>query len=432
MRVLHLILFLFITMAFWSCKDKDEIPPNIIFITPTENTQFNIREQIVVEANVSDNDIVERVTFRMVTEENNISVAGSATVFPNEKDANVKGVLQINDTLLDGGRYFIEIEASDGENEFSTFRAIRIEGIPRRRLSTVVTTSNGSRTNVFESSSDSTFQLVNNYPYAFKASQLNNEDQHFWFVPQNHNEIFVQNVKDNLQVYSKQYNSNFSDPFVDLCRLDRVVYLGVQQEIDGISERFSDKFTELLSTDRKLTSLSVGDDYLISSETDLQGNNGMLKIFNVNSPAGIAINSISIPYDVKKAFVYGGDRGVVFYNSDVLGNYIGAVGHFEVSKNGIREVEFTGGPIQQVIQVTSNEYLIATDAMILLYRVSTENAFVYDFAHFPVLHYDETSNELFVGTSRELRVYDYPSSNFNVMTTFSNDIKSIAVRYNKN
>ena len=114
-------ILIILIISFYSCKkDEDETPPRISFISPSENTSYDILEEVEVRASITDNKIIKSVELSLISIENSNKVMNSVFFKPNTSTFELLDIFNLDDTLLKGGDYYFKIEAKDEENSHSS------------------------------------------------------------------------------------------------------------------------------------------------------------------------------------------------------------------------------------------------------------------------------------------------------------------------
>ena len=114
-----------------SCKDdKDEVPPSISISSPIENTLVEMPDTLIVSARVEDDKKLEFINFGVVNE-NLTSVGERVSVGSISNPEEFSLSLEVSDLDIESGVHFLEVFASDGENDSREFVELNVIAIPK-------------------------------------------------------------------------------------------------------------------------------------------------------------------------------------------------------------------------------------------------------------------------------------------------------------
>lgn len=147
----NLLLFALAVGTLFACKKEqpDGEGPTVEWSSPAELSTFFSVDTFLVSATVSDPDGVTKVLMQITTPSGE-SVASLPPVFPSQNSHTVNQLFYLNRADLPGGVYYMNVKASDGNNETSSFLEINIEPIPWELRNTVLATGSGSSSAVVE------------------------------------------------------------------------------------------------------------------------------------------------------------------------------------------------------------------------------------------------------------------------------------------
>ncbi|MFN6380335.1 MAG: hypothetical protein ACK4WD_13735 [Flavobacteriales bacterium] len=152
-------LLLICCMLFWaSCKKDDNDPPVVVLLEPTGST-FAYGSIIPIKFSVSDNANIEEVRVTVRNTANN-QVLNSLVFFTEKNTETFQGEIAFNDVHVESGAYYIQIIASDGENEGAAIKNIQLQGAPLALEAILGLTDGNSSTTVFNFA-------ANQWSYAF-------------------------------------------------------------------------------------------------------------------------------------------------------------------------------------------------------------------------------------------------------------------------
>lgn len=112
-------------------KDKDENPPEVRILAPTNAHSITVPETINVRVEVSDENTVEGVVLSIVDAQG-VAIAASASVQVNAASAVVDLSLAVTNERIITGQYTIVARATDGQNDGRAFLDVLVNAAPLR------------------------------------------------------------------------------------------------------------------------------------------------------------------------------------------------------------------------------------------------------------------------------------------------------------
>lgn len=122
------LILLSCVVILFACKKDDTQPPVVTLISPSA-TSFYYQDQIPIEFSVTDNRKIEevRVVIRSMTHQQVLQ----PLIFKSDKNSETfEGLIRFDDVHVESGAYYIQIVASDGENEGAAIKNIQLYGAP--------------------------------------------------------------------------------------------------------------------------------------------------------------------------------------------------------------------------------------------------------------------------------------------------------------
>jgi hypothetical protein len=122
------LILLSCVVILFACKKDDTDPPVVTLLSPSANS-FYYQDQIPIEFSVADNRKIEevRVVIRSMTHQ---QVLQPLVFRSDENSETFEGVIRFDDVHVESGPYYIQIVASDGENEGAAIKNIQLFGAP--------------------------------------------------------------------------------------------------------------------------------------------------------------------------------------------------------------------------------------------------------------------------------------------------------------
>lgn len=135
MRYTALILLL-LTLLTAACKDdRDEVAPEVSISQPAEGLTIVMPDTIAVAATAEDNVQLELLSYGLV-DADFAWVGERVYVSDPGNPESFNQTLSLTDLDIETGPHYVEVLASDGENDRRAYRAVNVIGIPRYYLGT--------------------------------------------------------------------------------------------------------------------------------------------------------------------------------------------------------------------------------------------------------------------------------------------------------
>jgi hypothetical protein len=321
-----LILWIFIFIFFGCKKPEQNATPVISITTPIENNFFSVGDFIGITGKVTDDGEIEYVQINLL-DQNFIPVLDASTFYPKSKEFIINYAKEIYDESLLSGIYYLNIKASDGENDKNFFLKINLIELPLQLKKVFSFNSNG-----IDSIGNS---IV--YPFYSFTDDFNNA------VVGNYN---------NQLVFCGEYSGDL------ICLTGESFSQSWLVENQGA---FGSPYFTSLANDE------VGKKYLVGLA------NGFINTYNKN---GLLTNQFSIPenYIAEKIFL-AGDKILVQQVPQGFGSKMLSIYFKSGSFNASQTIE---GDILEVSKVDDENYLVfiqETDKL-RIYNFNVESNFL--------------------------------------------------------
>ncbi len=424
MRQLFVYFLLF--FCFFSCKEeKDELPPSINFSLPSENSRVDVLDEIEVKATISDNEVIKTVVLSLISLENRNVVLNSVRFEPNASTFELNHFFGLSDSLLSGGEYYFQVQASDEDNTISAFKSIFINAYPRRKISTIVSTSNNSSSELFEDANNFQFNLIHTFSGPLHSSELNSFHQQYWFFPSSGNQLEVLDLREKNIDFSKSFISNLTQTFSSSDLHSQDVFIALKTgELRAYNSSFQNRYSYQSTQQKQLEKIRVGDNFVLQEEAFPSGRDRSLQLLFRSS--GLVRNTVSLSEAVVDLHFLSEEKAILFQN-DLDG---GLIQELSINNINLRKVRSLRDSVTSVEQINSNLYLIATKTKILQYNSLTDNLVDYLILPNAVMAYDEPNNQIYISEGNQLRLYALGSTSELTTASFSDNIRSIHFRYN--
>ncbi|MDB4062151.1 hypothetical protein N9515_09490 [Vicingaceae bacterium] len=428
MRKAFVLTASFFLLSFFSCKDdKDTQVPSVVILNPVENSEYEVLGQVFVKANVYDNEVVESVQVSLISDDSRNKVLPSVDLKVGQKDYLLEYTFEISDSLLSTGRYYLQIEAFDGENRTSSFRYINIRGMNKEQMGVFVTCSDDLTADLYFDQNQFVFQRIHQFGKQYQGAIFNRFNQEFWFLPKNNNEIEMYDPVKGSATFSKVFNSNFPNSFGTIKKDNRDVRFTVADiGVKGFNQNQNENYTYLTPATKKVESLGVGELANVVEEVDRNGGNRFLIVLNKST--GASLRARNIFSDVVDIQFIDDESALVFCNTAQGGKGM----LFNINTTALQTNLFSCDSIREVIKTNVGDFVISTKSTIQIYRPTGNGNLVnYLTIRDAVLAYDDLNNQVYVGFGTQLRVYNYRQISAVRSISMPNKIVGINVKFNQ-
>jgi len=437
--VINLILFkkivnrivvnVFIIIFFLiSCKkDEDTNAPVISIFFPEEFSYYNIFDTVNIKAKIQDDNLVKSVDI-VIVNINFQPVTENITYNFKLKEVDIETKISINDLTLYTGIFYVRIRANDGVNERNVYRAININGIPRKLDKIIIITQKQSL-QYYIYSMDTVSQLINFYNGDFVSSAIDCNHSMLYVCGRvnsnlvaynlNNNNIVWELPPDNNPPFSSFENLYFNNNILYVCRSNnKITGYNYLQNIMynssmplGYIPKNCIKFNEFIITDEKYYSSNI-------------------RKIGVYYSTGSLMKNTSHQYDVKHFFVKDNDEIYLFANNE---NNKAVISIFNVDYSGFYSpYSLTDSTLKCALTVDNNNFLLAIANSIYRYQQSTNGLYLFlQGIDSKVMRFDDISQTLIFAEKNKLFYYQYPTGKKLGEYSFNENIIDIQLKYNK-
>ncbi|TVR38493.1 MAG: hypothetical protein EA392_09695 [Cryomorphaceae bacterium] len=146
----NLLLLICVLWALTACKkqNSDGVGPQVTWNSPAENALIYSVDTIVVNAHITDDEVVRRVKVSL-TNAAGSSLANMGDEFPGTPTYQLNKAFYINRPDLQGGQpYYLNLIAYDNDNHTSIFRKINLVPLPLEEKAVMVAYGAGNNRTV--------------------------------------------------------------------------------------------------------------------------------------------------------------------------------------------------------------------------------------------------------------------------------------------
>jgi hypothetical protein len=428
-----LILILVLNQLYYSCKKKDTESPIIILESPARNDLvFSYPEQILIKGSVSDNNKIEQIRIVVKNTSNNQVVLNPILVnIDNNNPVNFEERIRLNDIKMPSGKYFISIEATDGENFSYQFVEFFYGEANKLREGLLQVSGTENETEIILYNEDFEFpNTLKIFNYGSNGVAYSAYDQSMAIAGNKNNPFNIFLINDFSSRFNlPSLNEPFFDYFTSLDYHNQYFYLGrYDNKLNGYSTFGTSNFSSTLIGGFYPTKVLFYENQIITSLRTIDNQQKRVATFfmtgELKNQKNIDIDVLDIVQEatnkvlfignnssnIAKAYTYNTESNSMFSSANIsaCGKFIKA---YYLSPNYIILAGSNGlfrfNPVFQTISP--------------LYSVNN----IVDF------DYDVVNQQLVVASNQEIMVFDI--SNFNILKSFvpSRIPKRIFVHYNK-
>ena len=411
-----------------SCQEEqDELPPEIDFLSPTEQSRYGVLESVPIEARIRDNEQIESISLRLIRSADRRQVLGSKTYQASGKNFSLSDFFVLNDSLLEAGEYYFDLSVSDGENEIAAFKTIRISAMPKRRLGVLVHTETASGSVLYQLTDQGQNTLLSLSEQPLEVA-FNAYDQHYWVLPQNSNELKAYNLKEQRQVVGFSATSSFSNPFQDAYLHDRQLFYTFS---GGAVQRFSASLSNrsLLQTNPqiRLGQVAAAETYMLHEESQINGSNRQLKI--TFSSSGGNYGTLNLQHPLVDIAFYQKDKALIV---EQAGNNI-QLSLCDAANISKRNLSSLNGQQGKKIVVQDERFsFIVTNRAVYRFDAQLEQVLLFlNLANVNTACLDPLNDHLLVAVGNNLREYRLSDGQLVSQHSFAETIDQLSIWFNR-
>lgn len=421
--VIIIVLFL-----FFSCKkDEDTNSPVISIFFPDEFSYYNIFDTVTIKAKIWDDNAVKMVDFVLVSAYFQPISENRAFKF-NHKEVDVETKITINDIMLNTGIYYVRARANDGLNERNVYRAININGIPRKFEKIIAITQKQSL-QYFIYGLDSVSQLLNLYNGDYVSSAIDCNHSMLYVCGKVNSNLTAYNLNNNSIVWEFPPENNPPFPSYEyLYFFYNTLYVcRSNNKITGYNHMQNILYNSSMSSGYIPKGCIKFKEYLITDEKYYTSNSRKIGVY---FSTGVLKKNASHLFDIKHFAVKNNDEIFLFANDM---NNKAVLSIFNVDYSGFyTPYSLPDSTLKYAITVDNNNYLLAIGNTIYRYQHSTNGLYPFlSGIDAKVMRFDDISQTLIVTEKNKLIYFQYPNGIKKGEYSFNETIVDIQLKYNK-
>ena len=426
LRLLALIFFVVSIPWLQSCREEsDEIYPVIDMQAPPGNEKYAVFDTIEVRAAISDNKIIASVGVTLVNE-NKIPVTNVSFKYPGTAAYLLVSDLVLSDKYIETGDYYIQVQASDGQNVKYNYQPVQVEGLEKMVLGYIALTASGSlTTNVYRLTNEFIPDSSFIFPHGHQFSLLNPFYEQFYMVTPYPSRIYSFALGD------------FEEQWVEPAALPSPAFLcGVCNEETWLSTQNGDilaynssgrvVFRTSVLPAFSIPVFNVGEIFVNAGAVSSDGNVRYFTSYYKTSgllyySVGVTEEIVAIEPVQKKALIFANEvSGLVINEFD------------PENLNSITQLYYLPGMRFEKVQRAGNGiYLSKASGRVFKYDYNQNTLSLFYDDDTGILRYDEVNGLVFVSSGVDLLILDGKTGEVIRTVSFDHPVLDLHAIYNK-
>ncbi len=385
-------------------------------------------DTIKVEADISDNDVLPSVTFKLLDAvytpvDHQESFAINATSY------HLSFSYLIENNYLASGSYFVTLSTTDGVNYKNEYRTIQINEIPRTLKAVYVLTQPDSN-HVSINKLDSTNQFVHQFDLSgdYSSSTINSRYSELDVAGKTYGAFNQVDLNSNLVLFSiPAYNLTLPS-FRNLFLRNNLAFISY---FDGNIKAFDNGGQQQFHSEQPVYyqpgAICANDKYVFAEAYYQSPDEHRLAV--IFYPSGVARQEYNIGIDVASILSIDDNNVIIFGNKS--GN--GKIYLYDVVSNGANDFQtLFGNVIYSAVAIDNDRYAIATSNGLYSYQKSINNLIPIDVSEsIYSLEYNDLNGVLFCSTGRKIKEYDFPQSGVLNSILSTDSILNVRIQFSK-
>ncbi len=426
------VILAFLMLLASACrKDKDESPPRITILQPSEGYVLSIPDTMVVSVEVSDDMTVESVQF-ILADVNGVPITSPVTVAVNSPSATVVRDLIVLDERIPSGSYTLTVRASDGSNERKVFRSINVLAAPLRLRALFIAPPPGSSpatiTRIDSAGNQSLLTVMND----IHGAAVDGYSQHVFLAGGLTAPVIASPTAASAFGWQIPNLNAMGLPYFNGPRMDpadgRLYYSTNDGFIRGFTGEGAQTFTASAMAGYASELTSIVGDRVISIQRNLVQDD--LELVALALLSGQQLAQFPLDLDTVLAMDARTDQNLLLFGNRDGKGYI-------LDRNAYQGAEFelrvfNEGPIRDVVRSDQNTWFMAVEGVVVRYHYPSNT--VIPLASIPevrALAKDEATGVLYAGSGAEIQILDPTTGNINGTITCPTEVGYILPLLNR-
>lgn len=420
-------------MLLWlsGCKTEDVSGPfpSIVITMPFDNQAFKYLDTIFIEAEISHPQTIDFVRVSLIDKESS-PVLPVLNFYPDNQTFTIKTSIILDNLLLESGQYSIQIKASADGAISNEWASINYSSAPRKPESLIVLTKGqGNNYKIMDVASGNLITERFTYNGDFSGSAVCSRYQLFCIAGAVTSGLNAWDLTNNQLSWNVPAVSSPPLPyFTSIYTDNNEVYVSTRDAfISGYSESGQSTFR----------SKQFSNGYFIASIRHKLWLTAVFEPFNAvlneliifNYPGGTVFNRLQFAGEMVSFAGYESDRILLFINN---GSTSAAFSYSFEQNMLLKMKDFPQGRILRVSMPDPQNAFLAMEDGVYWYRPQIASIVkVLPTEGISDLIFDDISGKLFIATSKQVEVFDFPSFQLIHTYSFADEIVNIHLRYNK-
>lgn len=433
MNVRSLIMIFIFTGIFGvSCKkDIDTTSPSISISSPSTSSSYNVFDTITVTATVTDDEKLESIVIRLL-DQDQVPVLPTISVSAGSNSVSFSKLLPISNIHLSTGTYYVNVFASDGNNDANSFLQITVIEAPLEVERYVVVSRPGSGLVRLDTVDEQfTIGLQSQWNGDHSTTSVNSYHQQFVVGGGDLSAALSLDGEHASVIWSAANLNNSSLPYfidVNFSEDHLITYMtNEDHQIRGYNENGSVVFSAMSSsTYRPKKVIGHGSLVIVELESIVPPLNRLGLYWR---SSGVQWQDHPLSMDVVYMNPRNSDRLIMFGNEN---------GQAVVEERDLDNGSFwtltslPSGKLNDATAINSTRYLLAHESGLYRYDYSTNaNVLLVGGINAQRVCYDKLNGMAIVAVNSELRYYEAATGTFLTSVSLLDDAEAIGVLYNK-
>lgn len=422
------IIFLSVTLIFFSCRKEKNADVEIVITSPAANTSFYQGDTIHVEADISDDDDLNSVTIKLLDQHYNI--ADHQLSLPiNASSYHLSADFVIEDLYISTGNYFLTLTVNGAGLTSSAEKTIFIHGIPKDVKDVYILTRPDTN-HVSVIKLDSLNQMIHRFDVAgdYTGSALNARSGQLNIVGKTYGGFNQFDLSTGTADFSEPAYNVSMPSFLGMSFSNGLAFVSYYDgRINAFDQAGHLQFNSEQPVYYQPGSLSINEKYVFV-EAYYPGPDEY-RLVMLNYPSGIPYLEYNLRADVVSMSSDVNDNAFIFANK----NGDGKIYRFHRIGNYADDLStLFGNHIYSAATIDVDYFALATQEGLYIYSIGMNSLTPFDTGD-PVysVEYDDVHGLLYANCGRKIKTYQYP--NYQVVNTIQSgdSVLDVRILYNK-
>ncbi|MCB2220392.1 MAG: hypothetical protein KQI35_08360 [Bacteroidetes bacterium] len=423
-----IVVILLAIIGLSGCKKEENNQiPTIIIQSPFPNQVFSTLDSIAVEAVIEDDKNITSVKV-VLTDEKFIPVQQPVYFFPEAPQYDLILNYTIDQNIMEGGSYYLQVRAEDGKNFKNAYQPVNIVAAPRELERVLVLTEPVSgKIELFEIDISGIAEPISLFDGDFAAAAIDHAGRQLFIAGKNQLNLLAFNLADKIieweleQVPSLPMHSDnclYFDDFLYATYYSDYVY--------GYNNNGSIVFNATTDESEAPGRIWCKDNHLL---IDFQRKNGgQPYIKTLFALTGLEKQRTWTSFKVIDFFDYEDDDVIITANSGLNG----CIYNYQINSNALTLLKEITAPILCSAQVDKNQLMVATPEGIFLYLIEAGIwTGIYNQENIKRISFDDINKNVYIIAGNSIQVLSWPQMVNQKTLPFSDTILDLHLQFTK-